>query len=358
VTRLRGWGLVGLGSLLLAAGVGIGIRPVASGAWGWRGVLGAAFAVIGLGLAFVGARSVTSGLRPLPAVASWMGLSLLVLAVTSTLTPAVVATTVPPIPRESSPQDFGLDAIEVTYPGDSGGVLAAWYLAPRDGAVVIIRHGSGSNAGSVLSHAALLAEHGYGLLLTDASGHGASSGNAMDFGWFGESDIANSVDFLLTQPEVDAERIAVLGLSMGAEEALGAIGADTRIAAVVAEGATARIADDKQWLSEVYGWRGAVQEWLETAQYAVTDLLTPASPPSPLVESVSAAAPRPVLLVVAGEVPDEGHAAEHIAGSSDNARIWVAPGAGHIGALTADPEGYERQVVGFLDRVLDPPTNG
>ncbi|HEY6634830.1 MAG TPA: hypothetical protein VI141_04370, partial [Acidimicrobiia bacterium] len=62
--------------------------------------MGVALTIVGLGLAFFGARSLTSGLRPLPAVASWMGLSFLVLAVASTLTPAVVATTVPPIPRE------------------------------------------------------------------------------------------------------------------------------------------------------------------------------------------------------------------------------------------------------------------
>ena len=32
--------------------------------------------------------------------------------------------------------------------------------------------------------------------------------------------------------------------------------------------------------------------------------------------------------------------------------IWEVPGAGHIQGLDAQPEEYERRVVGFLDREL------
>jgi pimeloyl-ACP methyl ester carboxylesterase len=32
----------------------------------------------------------------------------------------------------------------------------------------------------------VLAEHGYGVLLFDARGHGLSEGTAMDFGWYGD----------------------------------------------------------------------------------------------------------------------------------------------------------------------------
>lgn len=80
----------------------------------------------------------------------------------------------------------------------------------------------------------------------------------MDFGWHGEADIAAAIDFLTRQPSVDTDRIVVVGLSMGAEEAIGAIGVDSRIAAVVAEGASARTDEDKTWLVDVYLWRGQV----------------------------------------------------------------------------------------------------
>jgi uncharacterized protein len=66
----------------------------------------------------------------------------------------------------------------------------------------------------------------------------------MDFGWHGELDIAGAVTFLAQQRDVDPGRIAVVGMSMGGEEATGAVGTDQRIAAVVAEGATARTSAD------------------------------------------------------------------------------------------------------------------
>lgn len=57
-------------------------------------------------------------------------------------------------------------------------------------------------------------------------------------------DLGAAVDFLAAQPAMEAGRIGALGFSMGGEEAIGAQGADDRTAAVVAEGATVRVAGD------------------------------------------------------------------------------------------------------------------
>ncbi len=82
---------------------------------------------------------------------------------------------------------------------------------------------------------------------------------------------------------------------------------------MVAEGATARQAADKAWLSDVYGWRGWLQERLEQVQYGVTDYLTDASPPIALRAAVARAPGTRFLLITAGNVADEGHAAAYIA---------------------------------------------
>ena len=350
--RRRGWALLGLGALSLAGGVGLGMRPVSSGAWGWRGVTGLGLAILGLTFVVIAIRSLTAGFRPVVAGVATVGLILLTATAAWLLAPAVLATAVPSTPRgDISPTEFGLEAETVTYPSN-GAELAAWYVPPLNGAVVIVRHGSGSNATSVLRHAEVLARHGYGLLLTDARGHGDSTGPAMDFGWFGEADITGSVNFLSSRPEVDPGRIAVLGLSMGGEEAIGAIGSDSRVAAVVAEGATARTDGDKAWLAEEFGWRGRLQMSLEWLQYSVADILSPASRPPTLASSARAAAPRPILLIAAGDLVDEQRAAEFIAGDSGNVEIWVAEGAGHMGALGQDPGLWEDTVVGFLERAL------
>ena len=126
--------------------------------------------------------------------------------------------------------------------------------------MVILLHGAGSTRDDVLDEAAVLAGLGYGVLLYDARGHGRSDGRAMDLGWNGDADLAGAVAFVRRQPDAAAGRVHAVGMSMGGEEAVGALPAIPELCAVVAEGATARTAGDKSWLSDVYGIRGLVQE--------------------------------------------------------------------------------------------------
>jgi pimeloyl-ACP methyl ester carboxylesterase len=217
----------------------------------------------------------------------------------------------------------------------------------------VLRHGAGSTRTDTLDHAAVLAEHGYGVLMMDARGHGLSGGRAMDFGWFGDLDVRAGVDFLAAQPDVDPDRIGVLGLSMGGEEAIGAAAADLRVRAVIAEGAGQRVPADKRWLPDEYGVAGTVQQQLDKVTYATADLLTDAEPPIPLREAVERAAPRPMLLIAGGAVPDEEHAARWIqAGSPDSVTVWVVPGAGHTAGLRTQPTQWEHRVTQFLGEAL------
>lgn len=268
----------------------------------------------------------------------------------SVVTPAVLATNVPRPGLGETPERRGLDSESVTFATRGGVDIAAWYVAPRNGAAVVLRHGAGSTRSDVLDEAVVIARHGYGVLMTDAQGHGDSGGRAMDFGWNGDIEVAAAVDFLRSRPEVD--RIGLVGLSMGGEEVLGAVGSEPLVRAVVAEGATARRAADKAWLSDVYGLRGGLQEQLERLQYGLTDLLTDAAPPAVLRDAVRRS-DAAVLLITAGEVPDELHAAAHIAsGSPDRVEVWTVPGAGHTDGLATDPDGWERRVIEFLDANL------
>jgi hypothetical protein len=173
----------------------------------------------------------------------------------------------------------------------------------------------------------------------------------MEFGWYGDLDVGAAVSFLERRPEVEA--IGAVGLSMGGEEVIGAAATDGRIVAVVAEGATNRTAADKAWQSEVYGLRGSIQELLDHVTFGFADLLTEARPPISLRDATALIAPRPMLLIAAGEVADEGHTARRLAEAAPEAvAIWEVPGSGHVGALDTDPDGWERTVLGFLDGAL------
>ncbi len=283
-----------------------------------------------------------------------LAIVVLVLLGASVLTPAVASTNVPPTDvGAETPADVGIDGHrDVTFAAADGVRLSGWYVPSTNGAAVALLHGAGSTRSGALRHAAVLADHGYGVLLYDARGHGRSGGRAMDLGWTGERDVSGALSFLARQPEVDPTRLGVVGLSMGGEVAVGASARDGRIAAVVAEGATARSDRDKVWLSEVHGWRGRVQEGIEHLQTAATDLLTSAQPPISLRDAVAASG-RPTLLVAAGTVADEGDAARHIrSGSPDTVEVWTVADAGHTGGLATEPDEWEERVIGFLDEHL------
>ncbi|MGN6610844.1 MAG: alpha/beta hydrolase [Angustibacter sp.] len=293
------------------------------------------------------ARRVVRGWRrPLAAC----GAAVVALLAIDVVTLPVAACTVPATAvGRRTPAAAGLPLTEVTTTTPDGVRLAGWYVPSTNGAAVVLLHGSGSTRSAVLDQAIVLGRNGFGVLALDARGHGRSAGHAMDFGWSGDADVAAGVAFLGARPEVDPHRIALVGLSMGGEEALGAAAADLRVRAVVAEGATGRQSADLRWLSDAYGWRGAAQEGIETAKTVVTRVLARQRPPLPLREAVQQVAPRPVLLIAAGSVADEQHAAADLRRASPSTvQVWTVPGSGHTQGLRTAPQQWEQRVVGFL----------
>ena len=342
-------GIVGL-----TAGIVFGPGHIGWAGMSWRVVAGLLLLAAGVVLLLTGIPRLIPGPARGRRLVARLSVAVVAAVAVWTLTPAVLATNPPHIPSgDAKPEAFGLMAREVRYVAGDGVQLGAWYVPSSNGAAVVLRHGAGSTGPDVFAQAAALAYHGYGVLITDARGHGLSSGRGMEFGWYGDVDIDAAVSFLVDQPDVEFGRIAVLGLSMGGEEALGAAARDTRIAAVVAEGATARTAADKAWMVDVYGWRGRVQLVFEHIQYWIADQLTAASPPISLAEAARNVSPRPVLLITAGDMADEGHAAAHIQRSSpENVTIWTVPGAAHTRGLSVAPALWEQTVVSFLDAAL------
>ena len=136
------------------------------------------------------------------------------------VSPAVVATNVPRPRLGATPDAFGLEYANVSLRTPDDVTLAGWYVPSANRAAVLLLHGAGSTRSDVLPQAAVLARHGFGLLMIDARGHGDSGGRAMDFGWHGDSDIAGAVTYLSSRPDVASDRLAVVGLSMGGEEAV------------------------------------------------------------------------------------------------------------------------------------------
>jgi len=342
LTTLLAW-------VLLSSALGVGFRRLEDGAVAV--LLTIVFLVAGVGCL------VTACVAVVRATRRWRRLVLLpwvvaLLVGVYSLSIALAAT----FPPHPAPAAGPAGAESVSMIAADGTRLSGWFLPGTNGAAVALRHGAGSTAGATTAHAQVLHEAGFGVLATDARGHGGSDGRGMDFGWFGEDDIRAAVDHLSARSDVDPERIGVVGLSMGAEEAIGAAGMDPRIRSVVAEGATGRTAGDKDWLPEEYGFAGTVQQGLDAMTYAIIGVLTPADRPATLARSVRASSSARFLLVAAGTVPDEQHVADRLAAiGPGRVRTWTVERAEHVGALSADPAGWTTRVVNFLNETLTPP---
>jgi uncharacterized protein len=302
LTAVAAWfgrraGRAGRGAVALVAGIGgtvtgagVASAYLAKAGLDAAAVLAVVVLVAGLVLLGWGATSLV------PALSGWWRLLAVPTAVALLwfvlfpLTVAVYAVNLPPGPLGSAtPAAYGLAYQNVALRTADGVRLSAWYVPPRNGAAVVLLPGAGSTRSSLLGQAAVLARHGYGALLADTRGHGLSGGHAMDFGWWGDRDTAAAMSFLGRQPGVHAGKIAVLGLSMGGEQAIAAMGSDRRIRAVVGEGVTGMQVADHGWLP--YRIDGALTRGMEWVQYTAADLLSGAPRPMPLQAAIRAAAP-------------------------------------------------------------------
>ena len=339
---------------VLAAPIGLGFAPfLVKGGDRTVALASVLLTSSGLALAVAGAIIATTGLRLARRIGTGLATSVAAALAAFVVGPAVAATNVPRPSIGETPVSVGLAYESARLETSDQVDLAAWYVPSANRAAVVLLHGAGSTRSNVLAQAAVLARGGYGVLLVDARGHGESAGRAMDFGWHGDEDIAAATAFLSRRADVDPSRIGVVGLSMGGEQALGATARNPLIRAVVAEGATARNAEDEAWLSDAFGLRGAFQEQLERVQDWVTDRLTSASVPVSLRTAVASAQGTHYLLIAAGNVADEGRAAAYLAAAApDRVEVWTVVGSGHTGGLKTAPDEWDRRVTTFLDAAL------
>jgi len=143
--------------------------------------------------------------------------------------------------------------------------LSAWHVPSANGAAVVLRHGATSTRSNTLDEMVVLARHGYGVLATDARGHGRSGGMAMDWGWLGDLDTAAAVTYLSRRPRRRRAPHRCRGSLVGRRGSPRRSGADPRIRAVIAEGISGRgtVADDDLNLpNDPRRWMNVAQTWI------------------------------------------------------------------------------------------------
>jgi cephalosporin-C deacetylase-like acetyl esterase len=122
---------------------------------------------------------------------------------------------------------------QITYRGARGATVPAYWIVPQSATAtdkvpgIVLIHGYRSSIVEMVPIALILAARGYGVIVPEIVGHGQrAKGLAPLFNGEAErlrdgliesiQDIRRSMDVLATRPEVDAPRIGLVGLSLGA----------------------------------------------------------------------------------------------------------------------------------------------
>jgi len=235
---------------------------------------------------------------------------------------------------------------DVSFTTSDGLRLQGWYIPSRNGAAVIAFPGRrGPQA-----HARMLARNGYGVLLFDRRGEGASEGDPNLFGWGGEKDIEAAVDFLRQRPDVEPGQIGGIGFSVGGELMLQFAAESDGLAAVVSDGAGTRaFSEDMQDVPSPDKWFGL--PFLATKSAAVA-VFSSTMPPPQLTDLVPRISPTPLFLIWAPNSGGENMNPTYHLLAGEPKSIWAIPEARHIQGITARPKEYEQRVVRFFDHAL------
>jgi len=247
---------------------------------------------------------------------------------------------------EVSNADLGAAYEDVAFTTADGLRLQGWFVPSRNGATVIVFPGRSGPQ----KQARMLVRHGYGVLLFDRRGEGASEGDPNAFGWDGQRDLDAAAAYLRGRTDVDSQRIGGIGLSVGGEMLIHAAAHSDAFKAVVSEGASGQsIRDGLANGDTLDAFLGGGTVSLATALF--TDVL----PPPSLRSEVSKIAPSAVFFVY-GENGQGGTEAKPNRLFYDAARepkqIWEVPDGQHIAGITTQPEEYERRVIAFFDYAL------
>jgi fermentation-respiration switch protein FrsA (DUF1100 family) len=241
---------------------------------------------------------------------------------------------------------LGATPENVSFTTSDGLRLEGWFIPSRNGATVIAFPGRSGPQ----KHTRMLVKHGYGVLLFDRRGEGASEGDPNIFGWAGDRDLHAAARYLQSRPDVDPDRIGGIGFSVGGEMLIHAAAHSDAFKAIVSEGASGQsIRDDIENVGLVDGILsgGAITP--------ATALFTSTLPPSSLKSEIAKIAPTAAFFIY-GEHGQGGTETKpnraFYAAAGEPKQIWEVPNGQHIAGITTEPAEYERRVIGFFDRHL------
>ena len=241
----------------------------------------------------------------------------------------------------------GLPAPEEHWlPTQDGVSIRIWYYPSQNGAAILVFGGVAGSLGDSLPPVIPLMRAGYGVLQID----GRACANPPAPVTLGGNELYESdaaLEFLLSRPEVDSDRIGAIGFSMGGATALRAAATQPQIRAVVRDGGFSNLgrllspAESASILQRVY----------QATIFTIFELQTGIDPWAvDPIGDLPAISPRPVLLIYGEHEAESG--LEQYAAAHEPKELWIVPNGTHGRNHIAAPEEYEQRVVEFFEGVI------
>ncbi|HZX30394.1 MAG TPA: alpha/beta hydrolase [Rhodocyclaceae bacterium] len=254
----------------------------------------------------------------------------------------------------ATPEERGLRYEEVNFSSSDGTRLYGWFIparGKRHGTIAYF-HGNTKNISGHLRYVEWLPDRGYDVFLFDYRGYGRSAGSPDPRGV--HDDCVAALAYLRSRADVDQERLAVFGQSLGGNYALSAL-ADVRrqgIRAAVIEGAFAshrEIAMDK---IAGYPLPEGARSWL------VDTLIDDRFDALGALKRIDGI---PLLLIhgTQDNVVPYRHAQLLYAAAHGRRQLWTVEGGRHLDTFVYRQDPWRRKLVEYLDAALplnSPPT--
>ena len=255
-------------------------------------------------------------------------------------------------PLKRTPADLGVAFEDVTFTTEDGITLSGWFIPPRNGRTIIGCHGILDNREQLLEPAVILARQGYGFLLYDARAHGNSGGRHSTYGHDEIKDVFAAVAYLEARPEVDAQRLGIIGNSLGGITAIRAAARLPQLRVIIAESTLADFASDigKAFTRfthlPAFPFAPLTIFWGERITHIDLNAIRP-------VRDIAVLSPRPIFLIsdLLDEIVDEPFDGELLyANAGEPKELWQLPACHHVQCFASQPDAYISRISDFLEK--------
>ncbi|MGA1741000.1 MAG: alpha/beta hydrolase [Pseudohongiellaceae bacterium] len=254
-------------------------------------------------------------------------------------------------PLRLNPADFSLQYQDVITQSSDGNTLHAWYVPSTNGAGIILQHGFKSDREELLEEAAMLANRGYGVLLTSIRAHDINEGELIAFGLKEMPDIDAWVKFLQAQEDITS--IGMLGNSLGGTLSIQYAAENGAIKALVVHSAFSSMRDtintSVRYFTDLppFPFATLIRFWAEQEIKGDIDDID-------AKKWIGKISPRPILIIHSlSDVaisPESGELL--LEAAAEPKELWQVEGVRHASFDTELAEAFEDKVGKFFDQYL------